>query len=144
MIAERLAPAKVNLFLHVGPREADGYHPLASWAVFADVGDRLTLEPAPAWSLEVTGPFAAEIGPGENLVERAIRSLVGRLGVAPPPLRVTTGLLSLIASFLLPSELVFATLVGGALVSGLASVIYSYLVWREAPDKRTGPQVVDH
>ncbi|MEY3841055.1 MAG: hypothetical protein RLZZ542_165, partial [Pseudomonadota bacterium] len=26
----RLAPAKVNLFLHVGPLEADGYHPLAS------------------------------------------------------------------------------------------------------------------
>ena len=44
--AARLAPAKVNLFLHVGPPEADVYHPLASLVAFADVGDRLTVVPA--------------------------------------------------------------------------------------------------
>jgi 4-diphosphocytidyl-2-C-methyl-D-erythritol kinase len=49
----RLAPAKINLFLHVGPLEADGYHPLASLVVFADVGDRLTVEPAERLSLTV-------------------------------------------------------------------------------------------
>ena len=81
---ERLAPAKVNLFLHVGAPEADGFHPLASWAVFADIGDRLTLEPAPGWSFETTGPFAEEIGPGENLVERALRALFERVGAEPP------------------------------------------------------------
>jgi 4-diphosphocytidyl-2-C-methyl-D-erythritol kinase len=69
----RLAPAKVNLFLHVGPLADDGYHPLASWMVFADVGDVVRLEPADAPSFEVVGPFAGEIGPGENLVERAAR-----------------------------------------------------------------------
>ena len=45
------APAKVNLFLHVGPVAPDGYHPIASWMVFADIGDTLRLEPADAWSL---------------------------------------------------------------------------------------------
>ena len=35
------APAKVNLFLHVGPLGADGYHPLCSLMAFADIGDRL-------------------------------------------------------------------------------------------------------
>ena len=38
----RLAPAKVNLFLHVAPVSDDGYHPLASLVAFADVGDGVT------------------------------------------------------------------------------------------------------
>jgi hypothetical protein len=46
-----LAPAKVNLFLHVGPVAADGYHPLASLVAFADVGDSVTVEPADRLSL---------------------------------------------------------------------------------------------
>ena len=89
MTAARLAPAKVNLFLHVGPPETDGFHPLASWAGFADVGDRLTLEPAAAWSFRTAGEFGAEIGPGENLVERAVRALFKRVGARPPPLALT-------------------------------------------------------
>ena len=78
----RLAPAKVNLFLHVGPLEADGYHPLASLVVFADVGDRLTVEPAERLSLTVTGPFAGALeGEGDNLVLRAVRALGAAAGV---------------------------------------------------------------
>lgn len=84
-----LAPAKVNLFLHVGPLAADGYHPIASWMVFADVGDTLDLAPATAWAFAVEGPFAGEIGPGENLVERAARLLFARAGVAPLQARLT-------------------------------------------------------
>ena len=71
-----LAPAKVNLFLHVGPVEADGYHPLASLVAFADVGDRVTVQPADRLSLAVQGPFASELaGPGDNLILRALRAL---------------------------------------------------------------------
>jgi 4-diphosphocytidyl-2-C-methyl-D-erythritol kinase len=73
--SEGLAPAKVNLFLHVGPVQPDGYHPVASWMVFADIGDRLTLEPASQWSFATTGEWATAIGGGENLVERAARLL---------------------------------------------------------------------
>ncbi len=36
-------PAKINLFLKVGPRSADGYHPLASWMVTVGLFDRLRL-----------------------------------------------------------------------------------------------------
>ncbi len=86
----RLAPAKVNLFLHVGPVEADGYHPLASLVAFADVGDRLTVEPADGLSLAVTGPFAAALaGEGDNLVLRAVRALGAAAGVGEPGLRIT-------------------------------------------------------
>lgn len=71
-----LAPAKVNLFLHVGPVDDDGYHPLASLVAFADLGDRLTVAPAGSSPLSVTGLFSAALaGEGDNLVLRALRSL---------------------------------------------------------------------
>jgi 4-diphosphocytidyl-2-C-methyl-D-erythritol kinase len=70
------APAKINLFLHVGDRRADGFHPLQSLAVFTDMGDRLAFEPAPVLSLKVQGPFSAGLeGEGDNLVLRAARAL---------------------------------------------------------------------
>src|SRR5215470_13953003 len=75
---EEMAPAKVNLFLHVVGRRSDGLHLLDSLVVFADFGDRLTLEIAPAEepvlecrSLIVTGRFAsalhAELSAGRKL-----------------------------------------------------------------------------
>lgn len=70
------APAKVNLYLHVTGRRADGYHLLDSLVVFAGEGDRIEVAPAGDFSLEVTGPFAAEVpGGGDNLVLRAARAL---------------------------------------------------------------------
>ncbi len=78
-----LAPAKVNLFLHVGPLDADGYHPLASLVAFADVGDRISAAPADALSLTVTGPFGEGLAAEpDNLVLRAVRALgeVARIG----------------------------------------------------------------
>ena len=85
----RLAPAKVNLFLHVGPLASDGYHPLASLVAFADVGDQVTIEPADRLSLEVAGPFAGALGDrDENLVLRAARALGAASGLGEPPLRI--------------------------------------------------------
>lgn len=85
-----LAPAKVNLFLHVAPPGADGFHPVCSLMVFADVGDRLTLQVGPALGLSISGPFAAGLETGEdNLVMRAARALAARAGIAEPPLRIS-------------------------------------------------------
>jgi 4-diphosphocytidyl-2-C-methyl-D-erythritol kinase len=84
------APAKVNLFLHVGAPDADGHHPLCSLMVFADCGDRLRAGPAEAPSLQVDGPFAHEMGePFDNLVSRAARALVARAGGPVAPMAVT-------------------------------------------------------
>lgn len=70
------APAKINLFLHVGGRRADGFHSLQSLAVFTDLADRLAFESAPVLSLTVQGPFSAGLeGEGDNLVLRAARAL---------------------------------------------------------------------
>lgn len=69
-----LAPAKVNLTLHVTGQRDDGYHLLDSLVVFADLGDRLVIRRAAAPSLSVTGPMAAGVPPGsDNLVLRAAR-----------------------------------------------------------------------
>ena len=81
MAWEAFAPAKINLFLHVGAPTADGYHPLCSLMVFADVGDRLEVHQSDALSLCLRGPFAGglEGGPDDNLVLRAARRLAERL-----------------------------------------------------------------
>lgn len=75
-----LAPAKVNLALHVTGRRADGYHLLDSLVVFADLGDMLTLRDGPGTepgiSLSLTGPQAPGVPPGpENLILRAARAM---------------------------------------------------------------------
>jgi len=78
----RLAPAKVNLYLHVVGRRPDGYHLLDSLVVFAGVGDRVAVAPAADLTLTVDGPFASLVPAGpENLVLRAARALAEWAGV---------------------------------------------------------------
>ena len=77
------APAKVNLALRVTGRRPDGYHLLDSLVVFAGVGDRLTIAPAPALSLAVTGPFGGGLASGDNLVLRAAQRLAEVAGIDP-------------------------------------------------------------
>ena len=80
MARTAFAPAKVNLFLHVGPPMADGYHPVCSLMAFADVGDRVTVGPGDALELRVVGPFAGEApASADNLVLRAAQALLRRL-----------------------------------------------------------------
>lgn len=85
----QVARAKVNLFLHVLGRRADGYHLLDSLAVFPAVGDVLAAEPASALSLHLTGPFGAMLATeSDNLVLRAARALAAAAGV-PAEARLT-------------------------------------------------------
>lgn len=72
MTIEAFAPAKINLTLHVTGQREDGYHLLDSLVVFANIGDRLTFDPAPAMRLDVSGPFALGVPTdARNLVWRA-------------------------------------------------------------------------
>lgn len=78
------APAKINLYLHITGRQGDGYHLLDSLAVFPDIGDRVIARPAPTLSLELAGPFAGDLGAGEdNLVLAAARALAASGGGVP-------------------------------------------------------------
>ncbi len=84
------APAKINLFLHVGPLGEDGFHPLCSLMSFADVGDTISIAAADHPDFEVDGPFAAGLAgdDGDNLVMRAARALQSRIGGPQPPFRL--------------------------------------------------------
>jgi len=75
-----LARAKINLYLHVAPPDARGWHPLQSLVAFADIGDRVELTDAPGFT--ISGPFGAELEAGEdNLVMKAVRWFEARAGV---------------------------------------------------------------
>jgi len=75
------ASAKINLYLHVVGKRADGYHLLESLIVFARHGDVITVAPAAKFSLEIEGPFAAKLAADEdNLVLRAARGLAKLVG----------------------------------------------------------------
>jgi 4-diphosphocytidyl-2-C-methyl-D-erythritol kinase len=84
-LVRRAAPAKLNLYLHVLGRRGDGYHRLDSLVAFADIADIVIARPAPALSLEITGPFAGALvgDESENLVWRAASALAGCAGVEP-------------------------------------------------------------
>jgi 4-diphosphocytidyl-2-C-methyl-D-erythritol kinase len=70
------APAKLNLFLHVGDRRADGFHDLESLVAFTSCGDAIRLQPDSGISLSIDGPFGAKLPRGEdNLALRAARML---------------------------------------------------------------------
>ena len=78
MTTEGFAPAKINLTLHVTGRRDDGYHLLDSLVVFAGVGDRLRLTPAPVARLTISGRFAAGVPvDGTNLIQRAAALMDG-------------------------------------------------------------------
>ncbi len=86
MVAEttivEAAPAKINLYLHVTGKRADGYHLLDSLVVLADVGDQITASPLDALSLKYSGPFAANLPPAKsNLVLRAAERLQATFNV---------------------------------------------------------------
>ena len=75
------ARAKLNLDLLLTGKRANGYHELDSLVVFAEVGDLVTLRPAPELALECRGPFAADLPPGK--FEPVGLSIIGGSLVSP-------------------------------------------------------------
>ena len=76
------APAKLNLFLHVGDKRPDGYHTLQSLVAFAEACDVLDIAPASELTLTISGPFAAQTPRGTaNLVIKAAQTLAERFSL---------------------------------------------------------------
>ncbi|GAA4038931.1 4-(cytidine 5'-diphospho)-2-C-methyl-D-erythritol kinase [Sphingomonas rosea] len=77
-----IAPAKLNLALHVRGRRGDGRHDLETIFAFCTDGDKLTALAADDLSLTITGPFAAMLDDGpDNLVHRAASALAAHARV---------------------------------------------------------------
>jgi len=76
-----IAPAKINLYLHVTGRREDGFHLLDSLAAFAGIQDAITVSPAQRLTLDIDGPLAGVAPAGDdNLVLKAARALQGATG----------------------------------------------------------------
>ncbi len=117
-----LAPAKLNLYLHVLGRRPDGYHHLDSLVAFADIGDIVSVHPAETLELGVEGPFAAELPSDEdNLVMGAARRLAAEAGVAPR------------ATIRLVKRLPVASGIGGGSADAAAALRLLSLLWRIRP-----------
>jgi len=71
------APAKLNLFLHVIGRRADGYHELQTVFRLIDRTDRVGIAPRADGKIVFDGPFGED-----NLVVRAARLLKAETGTA--------------------------------------------------------------
>lgn len=79
VLDREFAPAKINLFLHIVGRRADGYHLLETLFAFVDFGDELIAEPADSFRVTVEGPQAFSLqAEGDSLVQRAAAALFGR------------------------------------------------------------------
>jgi len=117
-----IAPAKLNLALHVRGRLPDGRHSIETLFAFCIDGDRLTAEAADELSLEVTGPFAAELGdPEQNFVLRAARALRTAAGVEKG------------AAMRLEKRLPVASGIGGGSADAAAALRLLTSLWRTDP-----------
>lgn len=70
------SPAKVNLYLRIGPLRADGFHPLVSWFCSVGLLDDLEFTLTAADELTMTSDVAGVPCDERNLVIRAARALM--------------------------------------------------------------------
>jgi 4-diphosphocytidyl-2-C-methyl-D-erythritol kinase len=74
MITTWPAPAKLNLFLYITGRRADGYHNLQTLFQFLDHGDTLEITPDSSGNITLLTPLAG-VSDDDNLIVRAARML---------------------------------------------------------------------
>jgi 4-diphosphocytidyl-2-C-methyl-D-erythritol kinase len=120
------ARAKINLYLQVTGRRADGYHELDSLVTFADLGDSVEAAPAADLSLAIAGPFAAGLSNGaDNLVLRAATALRAALAAKG----VQTGG----ARLRLTKNLPVASGIGGGSADAAAALQALRTLWKPPP-----------
>lgn len=119
LVVREFAPAKLNLFLHVGEKRQDGFHDLTSLVAFADVGDELSFAPADDLTLMIDGPCAGALdSEPQNLVLRAARALASEARVTPK------------AKIVLTKNLPVASGIGGGSADAAATLRGLRLLWQ--------------
>jgi 4-diphosphocytidyl-2-C-methyl-D-erythritol kinase len=120
--AREIAPAKLNLALHVRGRLPDGRHAIETIFAFCTDGDRLSADAAASIEVKVTGPFAAELGEvADNLVLQAARALAQAAGVRQG------------AALTLDKRLPVASGLGGGSADAAAALRLLTSLWRIDP-----------
>lgn len=122
-----IAPAKINLALHVRGRRPDGRHELETIFAFCTDGDKLTAHEADDLSLTITGPFAAMLDDGPaNLVHRAASALAAEA-------RVGKGV-----QLTLEKNLPVASGIGGGSADAAAALRLLTRMWGTDPELAAG------
>ena len=75
---QALSRVKVNLYLHIIGKRADGYHNLDSLVAFPEIGDEILVSPSNSINLKITGKSKKELNKKENLILKAIKLLKNR------------------------------------------------------------------
>lgn len=96
MAFREIAPAKINLALHVTGRRDDGYHLLETVVTFSEAGDVVTVDSAREDSFAMTGRFSQGLsreagGSDGNLVLRArdaLRAALAEEGLGAQPVAI--------------------------------------------------------
>lgn len=122
MIVREFAPAKINLFLHVGEKRRDGFHDVQSLVAFASIGDELSFEEADDLIFEIRGPYAGSLaGEAGNLVLKAAKALAQEGGVKPS------------AKIVLSKNLPVSSGIGGGSADAAATLRGLQRLWRIGP-----------
>jgi 4-diphosphocytidyl-2-C-methyl-D-erythritol kinase len=120
--AREIAPAKLNLALHVRGKLPDGRHEIETVFAFCTDGDRLSTEAADELTLEVTGPFADQLpAMDDNLVLKAARTLAEAADVRAG------------AAITLDKRLPVASGIGGGSADAAAALRLLTSLWRVDP-----------
>jgi 4-diphosphocytidyl-2-C-methyl-D-erythritol kinase len=118
--AREIAPAKLNLALHVRGKLPDGRHSIETVFAFCTDGDRLAAQQAGEIDLSLSGPFAAALGQ-DNLVLDAALALAEAAGVQAG------------AALHLEKRLPVASGIGGGSADGAATLRLLTSLWRINP-----------
>lgn len=117
-----VAPAKLNLALHVRGKLADGRHAIETIFAFCTDGDRLEVQAATEISLVVKGPFAGGlVATKDNLVMKAAHALAAAAGLGKG------------AALTLEKRLPVASGIGGGSADAAAALRLLTSLWRIDP-----------
>ena len=119
--AREIAPAKLNLALHVRGKRPDGRHDIETIFAFCTDGDRLSSEAADGISLTLAGPFASNLAADDNLVTTAAHALAAAADIAKG------------AALSLDKQLPVASGIGGGSADAAAALRLLTSLWQIDP-----------
>lgn len=134
MALREIAPAKINLALHVTGQRDDGYHMLETVVTFSDAGDVVAVDAAAEDAFSMSGRFAQGLsreagGSDGNLVLRArdaLREALIEEGISAPPVAIH-----------LEKNLPVASGIGGGSADAAATLRALLRHWHAAPAATT-------
>lgn len=119
-------PAKVNLFLGVGPLRPDGYHDLVTVFHAVDIVDEIVASPAESLQITVTGEGADEVPADQHNLAWRAAELLASVSNRTPQVRME-----------IAKSIPVAGGMAGGSADAAAALIACDALWRTAAPRRT-------